>query len=114
MKQAPRLIGQTFPLPGSPLSEYAARINDELAAGLIPAGCPHPAAAARLYLPFRALCCEDCEAATREAVSAQEPECAICSAAAAGPAVWLAGRVLVMAMLCRRCQTTGNVSRSPN
>jgi hypothetical protein len=114
MNDAPRPMGESIPLPGSPLAEYEARINTDLAAGFIPATCPHPAAVTRLYLPSATLCCEHCEAETRAAVDSRAPVCAICGAPAAGSTAWLAVRVVAVALLCRRCQTTGNVPQAVN
>ena len=39
MSDGPRPLGQSIPLPGSPLAEFEAQINDELAAGEIPWAC---------------------------------------------------------------------------
>ncbi len=105
----------SIPLPGSPLAAYEAKVSAEVAAGLIPATCPHPAAVRRLVLPSRALCCEDCYPETHEALRSQAHVCAVCGAReVAGWSAWMAGSVTAVAMLCRRCQTTGNVAQSAN
>jgi hypothetical protein len=108
MDTGPREIGRSIPLGGSPLADLTAQIGAELAAGAIPCGCPHPVTASRLFLPARILCCTDCDDLVREVLNAQPSGCAICSGPATRSAMWLAGRVLVMARLCETCGTTGN------
>jgi hypothetical protein len=117
MSDGPRPLGQSISLPGSPLAEFEARINDELAAGEIAPTCPHPVTVARLYLPARILCCLDCDDTMQDTLQEAEsnpPACAICAGRATRWACWLAGQVLAMARLCDPCGTAGNVPMSPN
>ena len=88
-----------------PLGAFQDRITAELTADTISCSCPHPADADRLYLPPGILCCADCRELAWHAASLHTAECAECAIwfRADDPAAatcWVAGRVLVMALIC--------------
>jgi hypothetical protein len=99
----------------SPLGQLHSQTSAALAEGLIPPGCPHPAAANRLRLHEHALLCADCEKATF--ADPGPGECDACGAP--GGSQWLNWldipvRVVVAARVCPRCLRTGNRSMAAN
>jgi len=99
----------------SPAGALSALIAAELAAGSIPAGCPHPVTADRLHLPSRTLRCVEC--ADQAGPDSRPGPCASCGAdGAASWTTWMdeASRVLVIARVCQDCLTAGAVPVSMN
>lgn len=99
----------------SPLGQIHSRTSAVLAEGLIPAGCPHPAAVKSLRLHQHALLCADCDKATW--VDPGTGECAACGAPDGN--YWhqwpdVPARVAVTARVCSRCLKAGNLSMAAN
>ena len=115
MSDEPRGVGQSLPLPGSPLAALTARIAAQLEAGAIPCSCPHPADVEWLYIPAMILCCADCAPALI-APHNQDPahRCAICGRLATMNAAWTTGSLHAVARICEACSTAGNAPASIN
>lgn len=104
-------------LPGSPVAALKDLIGAELADDSIPAACPHPATADRLYLPSRTLRCHNCNAEADDRPDSSAGTCASCGTAGACRwTTWLDERahVLVVARVCEFCNTAGMTPLSPN
>jgi hypothetical protein len=110
---SPLVRGRAYALPGSPLGQLWAKVDADLAAGTIPALCPHPPD--HLVYPSGFYGCAICVRVAQALVDQQAPRvCACCGGPATRDSIRVIGELFAWIRACDDCAGAGSVTVHPN